>query len=91
MPTSSGKRMIRWGACLRADRHHRSPDGKAYDVFEGDHPAVDDGQAGSDAARPDGFTIVAAEASPRRVEEREATSTDRKMAAFGTRAVQRSL
>jgi len=65
--------MIRRQACLLADRRHWPPDGKAYDVLEGDHPAIDDRQTGGDAARLDGFTVVAAEAGAGRVMEYEAT------------------
>jgi hypothetical protein len=32
--------MIAWRACLFADRHHRSTDREAHDVFEGHHPAA---------------------------------------------------
>ncbi len=55
--------MIGWQACLLADRYHRSTDREAHDVFEGHHPAVDDRQAGRDAACLEGFAVVAAETS----------------------------
>jgi hypothetical protein len=55
--------MIGRRACLLADRHHRSADREADDVFEGHHPAVDDRQAGGDAACLEGLAVVAAETS----------------------------
>src|SRR6266849_6754559 len=75
--------MIRRRAHLFADRHHRATNGEAHDIFEGEHPAVDDRQAGGDAACLDGLTVVAAEAGAARVVQSETTTTDREMAAFG--------
>ena len=68
---------------LLADRHHRSTDSEVHDIFEADHPAVDDRQAGSNAARLDMFAVVAAEAAPASKPQHEATTADREMAAFG--------
>jgi predicted nicotinamide N-methyase len=64
--------MIGRQACLLADRHHRSKDREADNVFESHHPAVDDRQAGRDAAGFDLVAVVAAEARAARVIECEA-------------------
>jgi hypothetical protein len=77
--------MIRRRVLLFADCRHRPADGEAHDVFEGDHPAVDDRQAGRDAAGLDLFAVEAAEAGAARVVEREATAPDREMAAIGAK------
>jgi predicted nicotinamide N-methyase len=68
---------------LLAGRHPM--DGEAYDVFEGHHPAVDDRQAGGDAAGLDLLAVVAAAAGAARVIEREAAATDREMTAVGAK------
>jgi hypothetical protein len=75
--------MIGRRARLLADRHHRSTDREAHDVFEGNHPAVDDRQAGGNAARLDGLTVVTEEPGAARVGQSESATADRKMAAFG--------
>src|SRR5262249_49199706 len=49
----------------------------------GDHPAVDDRQAGGNAARLDMFAVVAAEAGAASKPQDEPTTTHREMAAFG--------
>src|SRR6266853_2697668 len=72
-------------ACLLADRHHRATDREAHDVFEGHHPAVDDWQAGGDAARFKRLAVVAAETSAAPEIECEAPTADREMAAFGSK------
>ena len=51
-----------------AGRWHRPTDCKAHDVFEGDHPAVDDRQIGGDATGFDRLAVVAAEASATRID-----------------------
>ena len=59
--------MIRRRARFFADRRHRSADREAHDVLEGDHPAVDDRQAGGDATGFDLLTFVPAEAGATRI------------------------
>ena len=54
-----------------ADRWHPPTDCKAHDVFEGDHPAVDDGQASDDATGLHPLAVVAAEAGATRIVQRE--------------------
>lgn len=65
------ERVIRRRVRGFADRWHRPTDCKAHDVFEGDHPAVDDGQAGDDATGLDPLAVVAAEAGATRIVQRE--------------------
>jgi predicted nicotinamide N-methyase len=64
---------------------HWPADGEAHDVFESDHPAVDDRQAGRDAAGLDLVAVVAAEAGAARIVQREAAAPDREMAAIGAK------
>jgi len=54
--------MIRRRARFFADRRHRPTDGEAHDVFERDHPAVDDRQASGDATGFHLLAVVPAEA-----------------------------
>ena len=69
---SIGERVIRGRARLFANRHHWPADREAHDIFEGDHPAVDDRQAGRYAGGFDLVAVVAAEARAARVIECEA-------------------
>jgi hypothetical protein len=75
--------MIGRRACLLADRHHRSTDREADDIFEGHHPAVDDRQARRDAACLEGLAVVAAETRAAPEMKCKAPTADREMAAFG--------
>ena len=54
--------MIGRRARFFADRRHRSARGKAHDLFEGDHPAIDDRQARGDATGRYLVVVVAAKA-----------------------------
>jgi len=75
--------MIGRQACLLADRHHRPIDCKPHDVFEGNHPAVDDRQAGRDATRLDMFAVIAAEAGTASEVQNEPAAAHREMASLG--------
>ena len=75
--------MIRRRARFFADRRHRPADREAHDVLEGDHPAVDDWQAGGDATGFDLLAVISAQSRATRIVENKATTTDREMAAFG--------
>ena len=59
--------MIGRRARFFAHGRHWPTDGEAHDDLEGDHPAVDDGQAGDDATGFDLLTVVPAEASAMRM------------------------
>jgi hypothetical protein len=63
--------VIRRRARRFADRRHRPADGEAHDVFEGDHPAVDDGQAAGYATSLDLLAVVAAKVRAARVVQDE--------------------
>ncbi len=71
--------MIGWRACLFAHCHHRSSDREAHDVFERDHPAIDDWQGGSDAACLEGLAVVAVETSAAPIVECKPPTADREM------------
>ncbi len=72
---------------LLADCPHRSTDSEAHDVFEGHHPAIDNRQAGGDAACLEGLAVVATETSAAPEMECEAPTADREMAAFGPQGI----
>jgi len=70
--------MIGRRARLLTDRDHRSADRWAHDIFEGYHPAVDDRQAGANAAHLD----VAAQARAASEIQRETAPAHREMVSF---------
>ncbi len=78
--------MIGRRACLLADRDHRSTDRETHDIFEGHHAAVDDRQAGGDAASLEMFAVVAAETAPASKSKDEAAAADRKIASLGLKS-----
>jgi hypothetical protein len=65
--------MIRRRARFFADSRHRPTDGEAHDVFERDHPAVDDRQARGDATGFDLLAVISAQARATRIVENKAT------------------
>jgi hypothetical protein len=76
-----GERVPGRRVCVSADRHHRPVDGEAHDLVEVDHPAVDDRQAGFDAAGFDTVAVVVAEARAVAEVQDEAAAADGEVAA----------